>query len=117
MATANPEALFTLASVGTLAGASAAVVAVTNTARKLFKLDSAWPAFLASCIVAFVGAYGLSQLSVFVDYVIAFLNACLLFCMSTGLQETIVTAVEPPRAKEIETHGRRDVKWLSHWMS
>jgi hypothetical protein len=106
---------FTASSFGTVAGASAAVVAVANTVRTLTRWQSPWPAFIASCIVAFVGASIAKTLSGASGYGLAILNACLLFCSATGLQDVVVRATQPAPPK-LEQHAKRSVKWLSKWL-
>lgn len=112
------QELFTFQSFGTIAGASAAVIAVSNTFRVLFRTDSPIPAFLASGIVAFLGAYIAEAFSNPAEWALIFLNACLLFCSALGMQETIVNVSERKQVGTIKAHGKpqeKRVKWLSSW--
>lgn len=78
---------FDLKSIGSFAGASLAVLIVGNTIRMLFKWDSPWPAFLASVLLAILVASQLNKLATPVDWLVIFLNSCLLFCNASGVQE------------------------------
>jgi hypothetical protein len=50
------------------------------------------------------------------DYLVAFFNACLLFCTATGAQEITVEGVKPRDAGTKELQSRREVRWLSSWV-
>src|SRR6266704_3667485 len=88
------QSFFTLASVGTLAGASAGVVAVTNTVRSFTPWRSPLVGYLVCLALAFVGAREVGRLNGGVDAFVAFLNSCLLFCTAAGIQGISVAASE-----------------------
>ena len=92
----TPQELYTLATLGTFAGSSGAVLVLYNTFRKLLKRENLWIAFVISLIVSFVVAFTTSALSGLVGYFLAFLNGCLLFTTASGTQELIATPPTQP---------------------
>ena len=89
------ETYFTLDTFGTVAGASFAIVVVTNTLRTVFKLTTPLVPFAVSIAVG-LGIAGLlaGRLHDAGDWVLAFFNSCLLFCTATGAHETALSAGE-----------------------
>lgn len=111
-------ALFTYQSFGTLAGSSLAVVVVTNTYRKLFRSESAWPAFIAALAISFAGAYVANKWLDVPDALLILLNSCLLFCSALGIQDVVVTGNDRARAAapSVKPQGRpKSVNWISSW--
>jgi hypothetical protein len=108
------QSFFTLASVATFAGASASVVAVTNTIRSLTPWRTPWIGYVVCLALALVGAKAVGSLHGSVDVFIAFLNSCLLFCTAAGIQGISVAAGEAGKPK-IQQQGAKPVKWLSPW--
>jgi hypothetical protein len=113
MQASAPQDFIGLKTFGTFAGASGITYILANTARKLLKWDSPWPAFLSAEIVAFVGSYLLGNLSSGGQYVLAFLNGCLLFLTASGAQEGIAGAARPAGA--VKVHGKGPVPWVKSW--
>jgi hypothetical protein len=74
---------YTLTTLGTLAGATGATVAVTNALRAAFGLDPKWLGLLvAECIcLGILAAIGANQAS---DWFIAILNGCVVFTTAAG---------------------------------
>lgn len=107
---------FTIESFATFGGASLIVLVLTNTYRKLTKQDHAIIAFLAAELVAFVGAYEAHSLTCPVQYFVAALNGCLLFCSALGINETATNVTAPlPPPGSVKPQGAKRVKWLSSW--
>lgn len=113
--TGTVENFFTWSSLGTLAGASAAVVVVSNTIRKVSGLCSPVVPLVVALMVTFGAAWNARTLLVVADWGLAFLNACLLFCTATGAQEVIVEAATSRPAGGPRRYGRRKLKWFSSW--
>lgn len=109
------QSFFTYQSFGTVAGASFAVVILTNTYRTLAKSDSPIPAFVASLLIAFFGAYQAGNWKGLGEAFLILLNACLLFCTALGIQEVAVGTRNRPPPGAVKAHGRVAVSWLSHW--
>jgi hypothetical protein len=108
------SSLFDIKAIGTYAGASLAVVILTNTFRTLTGINAAWPAFVFSLVVSGIGAYAANSLdNGVVGIFIVVLNACLLFCSALGMQETALQA--KPQAGGARPQGRGKVGFLSAW--
>jgi hypothetical protein len=105
---------FSWAGLGTLAGAVAAVVVVTNTVRQLLKIDTPWVAFVVSILVVYGVALGSHALNSVAGYIISFLNACLLFCSALGANQSLVAGAK--RAGDTQAFGTRQVRWLQPWL-
>jgi hypothetical protein len=110
------QEFFTWNSLGTIAGASAAVCIVTNTIRKLFSWSSPIVPFGVALIITVVGSWQIGTLQKIGDYGLAFLNSCLLFCTATGAQESAVEALKPQKEAGPTRHGFRSLKWFSSWL-
>jgi hypothetical protein len=109
------QTLFTLQSFATLGGATLGVVVVTNTFRKLTGRHSPWVPFTASVAISILGAHLAGSLSG-VGWLLALLNACLLFCTALGLNETVVDIANTPPPGMVSPQGRKPIKWLSYWV-
>jgi hypothetical protein len=73
-----------------LSGASLAVTVITNTVQALSKRSSPWVPFIASlAIVGVVTLASKSSASDAMTWLLAFINACLLFCTAAGIQGVI----------------------------
>ena len=110
-----PNELFTAGSIGTFAGASAAVWVLTNVFRVLLKRDSVLFGFVVSLVISFVGAYAAQALSGLVQIFLVFLNGCLLFLTAAGVQGFANGAVQGQPADRTKLQGRKDVKFLTPW--
>jgi len=106
------ETYFTWAMLGTLAGASTAVVVVGNTMRKLLKVDSPWVGFVTSLAVVFGVAIFTEQLTGLETGVLAFLNSCLLFCTALGINDTTNVALSFAPGP----YGKSRDSWISAWL-
>jgi hypothetical protein len=111
------ETFFTFQSFGTVAGASAAVMVVTNTYRRLRGSDSPWVAFISALIISFVGAYQANAWRGLGEVLLIVLNACLLFCTALGINETAAAGVASRPLTGVSPLGLRKVAWLSSWLS
>lgn len=107
---------FTRESVLTFAGASGATLILTNTVRKLFRLETVWVPFAISLVLAFVIAGSTDALGGFLDVVLAILNGCLLFCTALGLQEGVVASATAKEEERPTRQAKRPVPWLSSWV-
>lgn len=107
---------FTVSSIATLAGASAAVVVVTNTLRKLFGVHPLKTCAAVSLVVVFTGAYAAGALLSVLGFVLAFVNACLLFCTVIGMQEFVAGAGKRRVARPTRPHGSAPVRFFASWL-
>ncbi len=106
---------FTWTSLGTFAGASGAVLILSNTARTLFKWRSVWPAFIFALLISFFGANYATALKTGADFFLAVLNACLLFSSAAGIHETAFTLSQGTPVGGAAEYGRVPVVWWSSW--
>jgi len=116
------QELFTLATLGTFAGATAATVVVGNTLQSVFNVNAKWlTLLLAEAIVILVAIFTpTKELS---GYFIAILNGCLVYSSAVGLNTMTSRpppASEPPVARSAKDAGlpprriiRRD--FFSRW--
>jgi hypothetical protein len=86
MAPDLPDQLFTSINIASVGIATVAVNVFTNTLYKLAKLPPKWTAFIAALIIAIV-VVSISSNHKWYDWVLAFFNACLLFCSALGINE------------------------------
>jgi hypothetical protein len=88
------QELFTIATLGSFAGATAATVVVGNTLQSVFKLNAKWlTLLLAEAIVILVAVFNhTSELS---GYFVALLNGCLVYSAAVGLN-TMTSSPPPP---------------------
>ena len=104
---------FTIGSFGSLAGATVIVSVLTNTFRLLFGLSPRWFAFVASLTVVMVGGCLAGALNSTLEWVLASLNGCLVFCTSAGVQEGVSAAKNPEH--RVASRSKTPVKWYSSW--
>jgi hypothetical protein len=85
--------LFTLATLGTSAGATAATLVVGNTLQSVFNLNAKWFSFVvAELIMIFVAIF--TTTTILSAYFLAILNGCLVYCSAVGLNT--MTSRQPP---------------------
>jgi hypothetical protein len=106
----------TLSSILTFGGASIGVIAVSNTVRVLTNWNSPWPAFIISQIIVFIGTFTVASHPSIAQLGLAFVNGCLLFTTSAGIQNTGVRITQPEPADKIKAQSGERVKWLSKWI-
>jgi hypothetical protein len=111
------ESFFTPDSFGTVAGASFAIVIVTNTVRTITRRTTPLVPFLISLVIGFVIAGGLAgKLHEPTDWLLAFVNSCLLFCTATGGQEIAATGGQLRQPGGITRQSSKPVGFLSSWL-
>ncbi|TYL83156.1 hypothetical protein [Bradyrhizobium cytisi] len=115
------QELFTIATLGTFAGATAATVVVGNTLQSVFRVSAKWlTLLLAEAIVILVAVFNhTSELS---GYFVAILNGCLVYSAAVGLNTMTSKAPPPegPTARSTEEAGlppRQNVRggFFSRW--
>lgn len=82
----NEIEFFTLTSIGSAAIASAAVNIVTNTLYRLVKVNQKWTAFITGLFIAYL-AVALKPSPHWAEWILAFLNGCLLFLTAMGMND------------------------------
>jgi hypothetical protein len=115
------QELFTIATLGTFAGATAATVVVGNTLQSVFKVSAKWLTLaIAEAIVILVAIFThTSELS---GYFVAVLNGCLVYSAAVGLNTMTSKPRSPdePTARSTEEAGlppRQKVRrsFFSRW--
>ena len=89
-----PNELFTTINIASVGVATAAITVVTNALFMLFKLPQKWTAFCTSLLIAYIIMF-IKVDQHWYDWVMAFFNACLLFCSAFGINETINKTQSP----------------------
>ena len=111
-----PSDLFTWTSLGTLSGLTGATVVVTNTAARAFDWSPKW----FGLVVAGALCIGLAVMnnSAVNEYVLALLNACLVYLTAAGASSAGAAAVRPPSSggtlESIEI-DERPAGFFHHW--
>ena len=102
--------LFTAVNIGSVTIATSAIIVVTNTLYTLFRLQQKWTAFAMALIIAYLNVM-FSDTPQWYDWVLAFVNACLLFCSALGLNEIVIKSGKA-QTKEPVQEGRFFKSWL-----
>jgi tetrahydromethanopterin S-methyltransferase subunit C len=111
------ETFFTADSFGTVAGCAAAIIIASNTIRKLTRLTTPLVPFVISLVIGFVVAGGLAgKLNGPMEWLLAFLNSCLLFCTATGGQEIAATAGQAQQPGGVTRQSATPVSFFSSWL-
>ena len=105
-----PGQLFTAVNIGSITIATSAIIVVTNTLYTLFRLSQKWTAFIMALIIAYLNVI-FTQDPWWYDWVLAFVNACLLFCSALGLNEIVVRSGKA-EAKDPEISKKIFRSWL-----
>jgi hypothetical protein len=110
-----PTEFFTWTNLGSLTGASAAVIVVTNAIQKAAQRIFAWLPLLASLVITLGTAWYAAELSALPGWGLAFLNGCLLYCTATGANESLVQ-VSKGQAPGAHVHGAKPTGLISSWL-
>lgn len=78
--------LFTAVNIVSVGVATTAVNVATNTLYKLAKMPQKWTAFGAALLIAYIVVF-MSSNRQWYDWVLAFFNACLLYCSALGMNQ------------------------------
>ncbi len=99
---------FTLQALATFGGITFAVTVIVNTFRSLTNRDAKFFAFIVSLALCF--AIGWSTFRQPLDYLIALLNGCLIYCTSMGLNNQVNISTTP--SKQPPTRGGERSQFL-----
>jgi hypothetical protein len=102
--------LFTAVNIGSVTIATSAIIVVTNTLYTLFRISMKWTAFVMALIIAYLNVI-FSSMPQWYDWILAFVNACLLFCSALGLNEIVVSSKKVPE-KDLTTLSGFFRTWL-----
>lgn len=101
----NPQDFFTIGSFATLLGATGIVYIVSGVIQSVFNFSPKWLALVISIAISLIGAslsvktpdvleVIVQQDSIWIKYLIALLNGCLIFSSATGSNQLF--APKPP---------------------
>ena len=91
--------------IGTFGGSTGAILAVTFTIRRVFGVNKPAVPFVLALVLSFALAGSQGSLKTVIDWIIALVNACLLFCAVIGANETANVAVNPQPAGQGQQQG------------
>ncbi len=88
---ALPSELFSATNIAGVAVSSAAVAVATNTVCNIFeKWNKKYAAIIFSLLIAYI-VVSVNQSVNWYDWVLAFFNACILYCSALGMNQSIVS--------------------------
>ena len=106
--------LLDLSDIATLGGAVMAVLAVTNTLAYALNLKARWLGLLVALVVSSLGSLANDAALDLKTWLLALLNACVIYSASAGLNEIgyqAATTLKEGKARAEENDGRRRF-WL-----
>jgi hypothetical protein len=109
----NPQDFVTTTSILTFGGASVAVLVVSTAVQRVLTKNWIVIPFATAMVVGFTVAGASAKLSSPLEWLIAFVNSCLLFCTATGANEL---AAERP-AGGTRPQGRPRGRWFVSWFA
>jgi zinc transporter ZupT len=86
-----PGQFFTAVNIGSVTVATSAIIVVSNTLYALFRLPQKWTAIVVALLISYLNVVFLAGAQWY-DWVLAFVNGCLLFCSALGLNEIVVSS-------------------------
>lgn len=99
-----PGQFFTATNIGSVALATSAIIVVVNTLYSLFKLPQKWTAIVTALLISYLFVL-FSEEPHWYDWLLAFLNGCLLFCSALGLNQIVVSSKKPEEKEVAEPSG------------
>lgn len=103
-------------SICTVAGATAIIVAISNTLKFVFGWHGALPGFLVSQLVSLLIAFIINNNDIgFGDVVFSIINGCMLFASSIGSNEAAIEAFSRKPGGRGKLHGKSRPKFWSSW--
>jgi hypothetical protein len=98
----NPEEFFTGVNIASAGVAALAVSAAANALYQFRGVSRKATAFISALVIAYV-VVGMQAAPQWFDWILAFFNACLLFCSALGINEVGRTATRKRAKKFIAT--------------
>jgi hypothetical protein len=109
----NIKDFFGPGSIVTFTGASGIVWVICGAFRKLLRRNSVWLFFIVAIVVAYLGSYVAGTLHGILAIFLGFVNGCLLFCTSAGLQEGFTNAAQGAAPGAVKLQGDAFRFWSS----
>jgi hypothetical protein len=100
-------------SIATFTGATGIVWVICAAFRILLRKNPVWLFFVVAMIVAYAGSYEAGTLSGVLGIFLGFVNGCLLFCTSSGIQEGAANAKEGKASGAAKLQGDSFRFWAS----
>lgn len=100
-------------SIVTFTGATGIVWVICAAFRLLLRRNPVWLFFLVAMAVAYAGSYVAGTLHGVLAIFLGFVNGCLLFCTSSGLQEGAANAKEGKAPGPVKLSGDSFRFWAS----
>jgi hypothetical protein len=95
-----------------LGGATTAVTVVSNVIRRLTRRMTPWIPFVVSLVVVLAVTLSTADVGEPVTWLLAAINACLVFTASSGVQDVVVQAATPRAAVSRRASTQF---WLAPW--
>jgi hypothetical protein len=102
-------------SILTFTGATGIVWTINSAFRLLLQRNPVWLLFFIALVVAYLGSYVAGTLHGGLAIFLAFVNGCLLFCTSAGIQSGASNAVKGTPAGTTKLHGASFRFWSSYF--
>jgi len=102
-------------SIVTFSGASGIVWAINSAFRLLLRKSVLWILFLIALVVAYIGSYVAGTLHGALAIFLAFVNGCLLFCTSAGIQSGASNAAKAKDPTQPKLQGDNFKFWSSYF--
>jgi membrane associated rhomboid family serine protease len=100
-------------SIATFSGATGILWAICSAFRLLLRRNPVWLFFLAAMAVAYIGSYVAGTLHGVAAIFLGFVNGCLLFCTSSGLQAGGASAAQGKGPSPVKLSGDSFRFWSS----
>lgn len=113
----NIENFFTVESISSLGVAAAMVTVTANTLYKIANIPQKYTAFIAGLVIAYGHVYIREEITQ-LDWILAFFNACLLFCTAMGMNNLGDQITRKPvniMATEDKSKRRFFCPWLNRY--
>jgi hypothetical protein len=114
---ATPSDFVNTSTILTFGGSTAGIIAINVAARKVFRVNHPGVPFGAALVLAFALAASQGVLNTLIGWVVALVNACMLFCASIGANEIATDAATPKPAGKGEQQGKERKKSVAAFTS
>lgn len=91
----DTKEFFTITSISSLAVAASAVNVTANALHRFIRIDPKKSAFIAALLIAYLNIFVNGNFH-WAEWIIAFINGCLLFCTAMGINDVLESPPSPP---------------------
>lgn len=103
--------------IATLGGATTAVVVVSVVLRRVFGVNHPGVPLMMALLISFGLAFDADSLDTAMGWLLALVNACLLFCAAIGANETLVELKTGRPVGEARQQGRRRLPFVTSYFA